>query len=89
MQQQTLEQRIAACPKLRRAQLEGLDLHLLWDNLQRPVSEQIRRHQSALDTINKLCQIRNPWLSFSHIIGIDTVPDEVQINAGGNVEVPA
>ena len=60
MQQQTLEQRIAAYPELRRVQQEGLDLHLLWDNLQRPVAQRIRRHQSALDTLNKLRQARKP-----------------------------
>ncbi len=57
-QPQTLEQRIAACPELRRAQREGLDLNLLWDNLQRPVSERIARHQSALDTLQQLRQAR-------------------------------
>ena len=57
-QQQTLEHRIAACPELRRAQKEGLDLHLLWDNLQRPVSQRIYRHQIALDTLRQLQRAR-------------------------------
>jgi len=54
----TLQQRIDASEKLQRLQQKGLDLHLLWDNLQRPVSERIRRHQIALDALNQLRQAR-------------------------------
>ena len=54
----TLQQCIDASPRLQRLQKEGLDLHLLWDNLQRPVSERIRRHQNALDALNQLRQAR-------------------------------
>jgi hypothetical protein len=54
----TLQQRIDASKELQRLQQKGLDLHLLWDNLQRPVSERIRRHQIALDALNQLRRAR-------------------------------
>ena len=56
--QPTLQQRIAASKELQQAQRDGIDLQLLWDNMQRPVSERIRRHQIALDTLNQLRRAR-------------------------------
>ena len=56
--QPTLQQRIAASKQLQQAQRDGIDLQLLWDNLQRPVSERLRRHQIALDTLNQLRRAR-------------------------------
>ena len=62
--QPTLQQRIDASPELQRAQQEALDLNLLWDNLQRPISERICRHQIALDSIRHL---RNAHKSSTYI----------------------
>lgn len=52
--QPTLQQRIAASKELQQAHRDGIDLQLLWDNLQRPVSERLRRHQIVLDGIRHL-----------------------------------
>jgi hypothetical protein len=41
-------------PALAKAARYGVDIPLLLDNLRRPVSERIRRHQSILNSINKL-----------------------------------
>jgi hypothetical protein len=42
------------CPALEQAARYGVDIPLLLDNLRRPVSERIRRHQAALNAMNKL-----------------------------------
>jgi len=49
-----LETMIQNNPQLRLAREEGIDLEMLWDNLQRSVTERIRRHQIAFDTVRML-----------------------------------
>ena len=41
-------------PALAKAARYGVDIGLLLDNLKRPVSERIHRHQAALNAMNKL-----------------------------------
>jgi hypothetical protein len=41
-------------PALAEAARYGVDIGLLLDNLKRPVSERIRRHQAALNAMNQL-----------------------------------
>jgi hypothetical protein len=41
-------------PAMAEAARYGVDIGLLLDNLQRPVSERIRRHQAALNAMNKM-----------------------------------
>jgi hypothetical protein len=45
---------LAEYPGLTKAKEYGIDIVMLYDNLQRPVIERIRRHQIALDTFKKL-----------------------------------
>lgn len=48
------EKLLAEYPALSKAKQYGIDIVMLYDNLQRPVIERIRRHQVALDTFEKL-----------------------------------
>ena len=52
--QSSLEWFINESPDLAEARENGVDLWALWANLQRPVSERLRRHQMALDMKHKL-----------------------------------
>ncbi len=45
---------LAKYPGLAKAKEYGIDIVMLYDNLQRPVIERIRRHQIALDAFEKL-----------------------------------
>lgn len=45
---------LAEYPDLAKAKEYGIDIVMLYDNLQRPVIERIRRHQIALDAFEKL-----------------------------------
>ena len=45
---------LKAYPALAAARDYGVDIQMLLDNLKRPVSERIRRHNIALQTIKKL-----------------------------------
>ena len=45
---------LAEYPGLAKAKEYGIDIVMLYDNLQRPVIERIRRHQIALDVFEKL-----------------------------------
>jgi hypothetical protein len=45
---------IAQYPCLAKAKRYGIDIVMLYDNVQRPVIERIKRHQIALDTLQKL-----------------------------------
>ena len=49
-----LETMIQNNSQLRLAREEGIDLEMLWYNLQRSVTERIRRHQIAFDTVRML-----------------------------------
>lgn len=49
-----LDELLATKDAWQQAQREGVDVHLLWDNLNRSVPERIRRHQAALNTMLKL-----------------------------------
>jgi hypothetical protein len=46
------------CPALAEAARYGVDIPLLLDNLKRPVSERIARHQAALNAMKKLRNAR-------------------------------
>jgi hypothetical protein len=50
---------LARYPGLAKAKQYGIDIVMLYDNLQRPVIERIRRHQIALDTFKKLHNAAN------------------------------
>ena len=49
-----LDELLRRCPSLAEARRQGVDVHMLLDNLKRPISERIRRHQAALNTMLKL-----------------------------------
>jgi hypothetical protein len=51
---------IAQYPGLAKAKQYGIDIVMLYDNVQRPVIERIRRHQIALDTYKKLHNTAKP-----------------------------
>ena len=51
---------LAQYPGLAKAKQYGIDIVMLYDNLQRPVAERIRRHQIALDTFKKLHNTAKP-----------------------------
>ncbi len=51
---------IAQYPCLAKAKQYGIDIVMLYDNVQRPVVERIRRHQIALDTFKKLHKTAKP-----------------------------
>ncbi|MGD0077139.1 MAG: hypothetical protein ABSB91_00775 [Sedimentisphaerales bacterium] len=53
-----IEKLLKKNPALVRAARYGVDIALLLDNLRRPVSERIRRHQAALNAIKKLRNAR-------------------------------
>jgi hypothetical protein len=59
---ETMPPEIAAmlkeCPALAEAARYGVDIPMLLDNLNRPISERIRRHQAALNAMNKLRNAR-------------------------------
>ncbi len=44
-------------PQLSEAKEYGIDIVMLYENLQRPVQERVKRHQIALDTYKKLHNI--------------------------------
>jgi hypothetical protein len=50
---------IAQYPCLAKAGQYGIDIVMLYDNVQRPVIEGIRRHQIALDALQKLKNTAN------------------------------
>ena len=50
---------LAEYPGLTKAKQYGIDIVMLYDNLQRPITERIRRHQIALDTFKKLYNTAN------------------------------
>ncbi len=50
---------IAQYPCLAKAKQYGIDIVMLYDNVQRPVIERIRRHQIALDALQKLKNTAN------------------------------
>ena len=51
---------LAQYPGLAKAKQYGIDIVMLYDNLQRPVAERIKRHQIALDTFKKLHNTAKP-----------------------------
>ena len=51
---ESLADLIERIPELAAARDYGVDLQMLYDNLNRPVIERIRRHQIALDTFERL-----------------------------------
>ena len=50
----SLDSLLATKDAWQQAQRKGVDVHLLWDNLNRSVAERIVRHQAALNTLLKL-----------------------------------
>jgi hypothetical protein len=52
-----IEDLLKKCPALAEAAQYGVDIGLLLDNLQRPVSQRIRRHQAALNAMNQLRRV--------------------------------
>jgi hypothetical protein len=54
------EKLLAEYPGLAKAKAYGIDIVMLYDNVQRPVVERIRRHQIALDTFKKLHKTAEP-----------------------------
>jgi hypothetical protein len=53
-----IEKLLKKNPALANAARYGVDIALLLDNIRRPVSERIRRHQAALNAIKKLRNAR-------------------------------
>jgi len=53
------EKLLAEYPGLARAKEYGIDIVMLYDNVQRPVIERIRRHQIALNTFKLLYNTAN------------------------------
>ncbi|MBN2018940.1 MAG: hypothetical protein JW749_01805 [Sedimentisphaerales bacterium] len=51
---QHIEALLKKYPALAEAARYGVDIGLLLDNLRRPVSERIHRHQAALNAMNQL-----------------------------------
>jgi len=49
-----IESLLKKFPALAEAARYGVDIGLLLDNLNRPVSQRIRRHQAALNAMNQL-----------------------------------
>ena len=49
-----IDKLLEQCPELKEVADFGVDIHILLDNLRRPLSERIRRHQIALDTLNSI-----------------------------------
>lgn len=54
MSSETLSDLIKRIPELAAARDYGVDIRMLYANLNRPVIERIKRHQIALDTFEKL-----------------------------------
>ena len=54
------EKLLAEYPGLAKAKAYGIDIVMLYDNVQRPIIERIRRHQIALDTFKKLYNAAKP-----------------------------
>jgi len=52
---------VSEAKELKRAEDCGIDLTMLIDNLKRSPAERIRRHQIALNTIEKLRRAKCPW----------------------------
>lgn len=53
-----IEAMLEEYPALAQAAGYGVDIPLLLDNLKRPILERIRRHQAALNAMNKLRKAR-------------------------------
>jgi hypothetical protein len=47
------EKLIQACPALKEARLQGVDVYMLLDNLKRTPAERLARHRIALQTLQK------------------------------------
>lgn len=54
------EKLLAEYPALSKAKDYGIDIVMLYDNVQRPVIERIKRHQIALNTFKKLHNTAKP-----------------------------
>jgi hypothetical protein len=47
------EKLIQACPALKEARQQGVDVYMLLDNLKRTPAERLARHRIALQTLQK------------------------------------